>query len=126
MIQCSECEHFHPGPDGQVGFSCDPLRNIKEPECLAKWQILRLTEVSTKLDRIVSAYEATSEMYKRLAPLQEKMFRHMEREIDEVEEADAWKQNLDDDEESDSSGGARSGLGDDEDDLDDDDDRRRL
>lgn len=30
-------------------------------------------------------------MYKRLAPLQEKMFRHMEREIDDVEESDKWK-----------------------------------
>jgi hypothetical protein len=36
-------------------------------------------------------------MYERLAPLQEKMFRHMEREIDEAEEADAWKYDEDDD-----------------------------
>jgi len=91
MIQCSECEHCHQGPDGRVGFSCDPLRNIKEPECLMKWQIIRLAEMSAKLDRIVSAYETTADMYKRLGPLQEKMFRHMEREIDEADEADSWK-----------------------------------
>jgi hypothetical protein len=30
-------------------------------------------------------------MYRRFAPLQEKMFRHMEREIDDADEADRWK-----------------------------------
>ncbi len=40
---------------------------------------------------MVSAYEATLAVYKRLQPLQEKMFRHMEREIDETEESDSWK-----------------------------------
>ncbi|MFO0972664.1 MAG: hypothetical protein U1A27_04370 [Phycisphaerae bacterium] len=56
-----------------------------------KWQILRQTELSQKVDRLVAAYEATVQMYRRLAPLQEKMFRHMQREIDDVEEADRWK-----------------------------------
>jgi len=40
-------------------------------------------------------------MYDRLAPLQEKMFRHLEREIDDAEEADEWKR-ADGDEEDDS------------------------
>jgi hypothetical protein len=30
-------------------------------------------------------------MYRKFAPLQEKMFRHMEREIDEADESDRWK-----------------------------------
>ena len=92
MIQCSECEYFHRGPDGAVGFSCDPFGTIKEPECLVKWQLI-------KLDTMVRAYQTTVEMYQRLAPLQEKMFRHMEREIDDVDEADRWKQGNEDEDE---------------------------
>src|SRR5262249_7856963 len=91
MLQCSECEYCKRGPGGQLQFSCDPFSNIKEPECLAKWQLLKLAEQSDKLDRLVAAYEATVAMYRKLAPLQEKMFRHMEREIDDVEDADRWK-----------------------------------
>jgi len=91
MIQCSECDLCRRGPGGQVQFACDPFSNIKEPECIVKWQLLKLAEQSAKLDRLVTAYEATVAMYQRLAPLQEKMFRHMEREIDDVEDADRWK-----------------------------------
>lgn len=94
MIQCSECEFFSRGPDGKPVLRCDPFATIREPECLAKWQLL-------KIDTMVRAYQATLEMYERLAPLQEKMFRHMEREIDEAEEADAWKYNEDDEDEDD-------------------------
>jgi hypothetical protein len=91
MLQCSECEFFERGPNGQLSFKCDPFSTIKEPECLAKWQLLRTAELGQKIDRMIAAYEATLAIYKRLQPLQEKMFRHMEREIDEVEEGDAWK-----------------------------------
>lgn len=84
MIHCSQCEFFVRGPGGQVGFKCDPFSTIKEPECLVKWQLI-------KIDMMVRAYQATLEMYKRLAPLQEKMFRHMEQEIDDINEADRWK-----------------------------------
>jgi len=94
MIQCSQCEHFSRGPDGSLAFRCDPFTTIKEPECLMKWQLL-------KLDTMVRAYQATLQMYERLAPLQEKMFRHMEREIDESEEADAWKHSQEDEEQED-------------------------
>ena len=103
MIQCTDCEYFARGPGGQVTFRCDPLTNIKEPECLAKWQLLRSAELAQKMDRMVSAYEATLAVYKRLQPLQEKMFRHMEREIDETEESDSWKYG-DDGEEEDTEG----------------------
>lgn len=90
MLQCSECEYFSEGPDGRPIFLCNPFRNIKEPECLDKWQVI-------KLDSMVRAYEATVQMYQRLAPMQERMFRHMERELDEAEEQDSWKY-LDDEE----------------------------
>ena len=91
MIQCSDCEHLSRGSDGTLAFKCDPFTNVKEPECLVKWQLL-------KLDTMVRAYQATLQMYERLAPLQEKMFRQMEREIQESEEADSWKY-IEDDEE---------------------------
>jgi hypothetical protein len=105
MLQCSECEYFQRGTNGQVGFRCDPFSTIKEPECLVKWQLLRLGEMGQKLDRMVGAYEATLAMYKRMEPLQEKMMRHMEREIDEAEEGDAWKH--EDGEDEDDSEGAK-------------------
>ncbi|MEE8170272.1 MAG: hypothetical protein V3T70_06970 [Phycisphaerae bacterium] len=113
MIQCSECEFFERGPEGRVRFRCDPFANIKEPECLTKWQLLRLAEVSSKLDRIVSAHEAQAEMYRRLGPIQEKMFRYMEREIESAEDTDAWKSGSaewDDDEEDDEEDGDDTGF----------------
>jgi hypothetical protein len=94
MIQCTDCEYYGGSPDGKVVLLCDPFTNIKEPECLIKWQLL-------KLDAMVQAYSATVDMYRRLAPLQERMFRHLERELDDADEADAWKQDPDDEEEDD-------------------------
>ncbi len=84
MLQCQDCEFFRQGPDGSPVLSCNPFTNIKEPECLAKWQLLQLTVLA-------KSHQATLDMYQRLAPLQEKMFKHMEREIDEVDEGDSWK-----------------------------------
>jgi hypothetical protein len=101
MLQCSDCEHCTRGPGEELRFTCDPFSNIKEQECLVKWQLLKLSEQGQKIDRLVAAYEATVEMYRRLAPLQEKMFRHMEREIKDVEEGDRWKYDPENEEEAD-------------------------
>jgi len=84
MIQCQDCEFFHRAQNGEVGFSCDPFKNIKEPECLAKWQLL-------KTNQMVASYQATLSYYQKLAPMQEKMFKVMEREIDDLSESDKWK-----------------------------------
>jgi len=84
MLQCTECEFFRRKSDGSPLLSCDPFSTIKEPECLAKWQLVQLRLIS-------QSHQATLDMYERLAPLQEKMFKHMEREIDEAEDADRWK-----------------------------------
>jgi hypothetical protein len=92
MIQCKECEFCEMGPDSQVSLKCNPFSNIKEPECLMKWQLLRL-------DLMTRAYMATIAEYKRIAPMQEKLYRHMTREVDEADEADKWKHS--DDEEID-------------------------
>ena len=89
MIQCETCEFFQRDADGHPHLLCDPFSSIKEPECLAKWQFV-------KLSQMVRSYEATLDMYRRLAPMQEKMFRHIEREIDEVDSADEWKQGCED------------------------------
>jgi hypothetical protein len=84
MIQCKDCEFYRKLPSGEGAFDCIPFENVKEPECLAKWQLV-------KINQMVSAYQATLAYYRRLAPLQEKMFKVMEREIDDMSESDKWK-----------------------------------
>jgi len=98
MIQCEECEFCRRSDSGEVSFSCDPFRNIKEPECLAKWQLI-------KINQMVAAYQATLEYYRKLAPMQEKMFKVMEREIEDMSEAEKWKVADDDEEEEPDTGG---------------------
>lgn len=90
MRQCTECEFCQKDKQGRLRFKCNPFVNIKEPECVNKWMLL-------KLDVMVRSYQATLSFYKKLAPLQEKMFRHMERELDDIDEADQWKYKADDD-----------------------------
>ena len=99
MIQCEQCEFFHRGEKGEASFSCDPFRTIKEPECLAKWQLI-------KINQMVAAYRSTLEYYHKLAPMQEKMFKVMEREIDDMNEAEKWRSAAEDDEEEDKKDGA--------------------
>ena len=84
MLRCKECEFYATNRDGSPRLTCDPFSTIREPECLMKLQLVQLTTMAR-------SHQATLEMYQRLAPLQEKMFRHMEREIDESEAADQWK-----------------------------------
>lgn len=107
MIQCSECEFFHRDATGRVTFSCDPFSSVKEPACLTKLQLLREMENGQRLDRLVRAYEATLAIYRRLQPMQEKIMEHMEREITDAEEGDAWKYGGDDDDDSGDSPGDR-------------------
>jgi len=92
MIQCQNCEFFHRNPNGEISFSCDPFGTIKEPECLAKWQLI-------KMNQMVAGYQATLSYYKKLAPMQEKMFKVMEREINEMDEGEKWKAPDEEDEE---------------------------
>jgi len=92
MIQCKDCEFCEMGADGQRTFKCDPFSNIKEPECLAKWQLIRL-------DMLVSGYQEMLKWYQRLAPIQDKLFKYMRREIDDMDESESWK--VDEEEEDD-------------------------
>ena len=91
MIQCKDCEFCQIGPDGQKSFKCDPFSNIKETECIGKWQLIRL-------DMLVASYQSMLKFQNRLAPLQDKMLKFMSREIEDMDESDRWK--LEDDEEN--------------------------
>lgn len=93
MIQCKDCEYGEVDERGNVQLRCNPFTNIKEPECLVKWQLVRL-------DLMTRAYVATIQEYKKIAPIQQKLYRHMSREIDEMDEAESWKHD-DEDEDTD-------------------------
>jgi len=89
MIQCIDCELYQSDPDGKRAFKCNPFTNIKEPECIAKWQLIRL-------DMLLASYQGMLKWYGKMAPLQDKIIQFMQREINELDEAESWK--LDDDE----------------------------
>ena len=97
MIQCKDCEFCQNGPDGKRSFRCDPFSNIKEPECIAKWQLIRL-------DMLVASYQGMLNWYGKLAPLQDKIIRYMQREIEELDETERWKLDVDEDEPEDEEG----------------------
>jgi hypothetical protein len=90
MLQCKDCELFETGPDGRRLFKCDPFLNVKEPECIAKWQLIRL-------DMLVASYQGMLRWYEKLAPLQDKIFKYMQREIDDINESENWKTDEPDD-----------------------------
>lgn len=96
MMQCEQCEFFsRDQATGRIMLRCDPFRTIKEPACLDKWQLV-------KLDALLQSYQATLRGYQQLAPMQKKMFKFLEREIDDIDEAEEWKRtDKDDDEEYD-------------------------
>ncbi len=92
MIQCKDCELCEIGPDGRRKFNCDPFTNIKESECIAKWQLIRL-------DMLASSYQAMLAWQKKFAPLSEKIMRYMQHEIDDMDESEKWR--FDDEEDKD-------------------------
>ncbi len=95
MIQCKDCEYYEAAADGRRTFKCDPFNNIKEPECLAKWQLLRL-------DMLISGYRTMLSWYESMGPMQQKIFKYVERELDDIDEADKWKlEEEEDDDEND-------------------------
>lgn len=104
MLMCQDCEFFKGDEDGKIGFACDPFRNVKEPECLLKWQLIKINEM-------VQAYQTTLNYYQKLAPMQDKLFKAMEREIDEMTESESWKDQEDEEAEEE---------GEDQEDRDDD------
>jgi len=94
MIQCEQCELCEIGPNGRKTFKCDPFSNVKEPECLAKWQLIRL-------DMLLASYQAMLKSTGRLAPLQDKILKYVQREINEMEASEDWKSPGEDDQDED-------------------------
>ena len=92
MIQCKDCEMCVDDPSGKKTFKCDPFSNIKEPECIAKWQLIRL-------DMLLATHQGMLKWYGKLAPLQDKIIQFMQREINDIDEADSWKLDDEDDDE---------------------------
>jgi hypothetical protein len=92
MIQCKDCQYCQIGADGRRTFTCDPFVNVVEPECIEKWQLLRL-------DMLVASYQTMLQWYQKMAPLQNKLFKYMEREMNDMNESDNWKLEEDTDEE---------------------------
>ncbi len=91
MLQCEQCEYFsRDETTGRVTLLCNPFTTVKEPECLQKLQLLRL-------DGLFQSYQVMISWYQKLAPMQEKMFKMMKREIDDIDEADSWKDAYDED-----------------------------
>jgi len=84
MIQCKDCELCEIEPNGRRTFKCDPFTNIKEAECIAKWQLIRL-------DMLVASYQQMTQWYGKLAPMQDKLFKYMKREIEDIDETERWK-----------------------------------
>jgi hypothetical protein len=92
MMQCQDCEHFHRDEKGRISFTCDPFISIVEPECLQKWQLI-------KINQMVDSYQATLSYYQKLAPMQDKLFKAMERELNDMEDSEKWKFSEDEEEE---------------------------
>ena len=92
MIQCQQCEFFRRDERGAISLACDPFSTIKEAECLTKWQLL-------KLSQMVDAYQATLGYYHKLAPMQDRLFKAMERELNDMDDSDKWKLETPEDEE---------------------------
>ena len=84
MIQCKDCELYQSDVDGKRAFKCNPFTNIKEPECIAKWQLIRL-------DMLLASYQGMLKWYGKMAPLQDKIIQFMQREMNELDESDSWK-----------------------------------
>ncbi len=89
MIQCVNCELCEIQDNGRKVFKCDPFSNVKEPECLMKLQIMRL-------DMIAASYRGMLNWQEKMAPMQSKLFKCVQREIDDIDESDSWKQDDDD------------------------------
>ncbi len=84
MIQCKDCEFCTLDQNGRRSFNCDPFTNIKEPECIAKLQLIRL-------DMLLSSYQGMLDWYQKLAPLQDKLVKFMKREIEDIDDSENWK-----------------------------------
>ena len=90
MIHCDDCEFCEMGPHNKRIFKCDPFSTIKEPECLLKWQLIRL-------DMLAASHQGMQSWYNKMAPMQDKLFDYMQREMNDIDESDRWKTDTEED-----------------------------
>ena len=90
MIQCKDCEMFEASPEGRRSFRCDPFSTIKEPECLIKWQLLRI-------ETLIATFRSMSAWQEKLAPVQDKILKYVKRELQDLDETERWKVDEEDD-----------------------------
>ena len=93
MIQCKDCELYEQDADGRRVFHCDPFVNIKEPECLAKWHLLRL-------EALVSGFRGMTAWQEKMGPLQDKIMKYVRRELEDLDEGERWKSDEDEPDEN--------------------------
>ena len=84
MIQCKDCEYYSEDAEGRRMFACDPFKNIKEPHCLVKWQLLRL-------DLLVAAFRGMAGFQEKMGPMQDKILKYVQRELEDLAESERWK-----------------------------------
>ncbi len=60
---------------------------------MAKWQLIRL-------DMLTASYQQMLQWQQKLAPLQDKILKYMQREIEDIDESDRWKADEEDEEEN--------------------------
>lgn len=94
MIQCKDCEFYEDQGDGRRVFKCDPFNNIKEPECLAKWQILRI-------DMLSASFQQMTAWQQKMGPLQDKIMKYVKRELEDIDESEKWKTDIDNNDDQD-------------------------
>lgn len=93
-MQCKDCQYSELAANGKRVFTCNPFENIVEPECIAKWQLI-------KLDQFLEMQAMQLRSQANMAPMQNKIMKYIERELKDLEDADDWKNSYDqDDDES--------------------------
>ena len=84
MVQCKDCEFYSEDAQGRRTFACDPFKNIKEPHCLVKWQLMRL-------DMLVAAFRGMVGFQEKMAPMQDKIMKYVKRELEDLDESESWR-----------------------------------
>ncbi len=78
-------------------LKCNPFENVKDESCLQRLLLLRT-------DMLVGMYSNMLSFYQNMAPMQKKMMKFMDNEIDELDQTDSWKRGYDEDEDDENAG----------------------
>ncbi len=97
MTNCKDCQFCTIDESGRMQFKCNPFGNIIEPECLQKWTLLKMDVLLRGQQAMVNNQQALAQQQGRFGPMQDKLMKYIEREIDDIDESDKWKVDDDDD-----------------------------